>query len=1156
MKKKITALALSLIMLMQLLPMPAAAVDIEIAEPECNMNCNTELVTAHQQTCAIKEYYREIYTAYTAQELYAMKDQLSTSAWEFIVSESWNLDNAKAQELNTLIQNGSAAEPERTTISKTVNGQTVTVSGELPVETEIIISAANTVITGDGLKKETDYDIALSLDGEEYEPDSKVKVTISGLDICEYSFAKLTHYMEDVEAIQAGYTAGTVQAWTDASIAANYPNAAAAALEALGMSDTVCVELFYSSAGEVSVSSGAISFYASTFSIYTLEYTGTDSATSRIYAVYNDDNGTAQNSNGYSEDHEITMDDSDNATFMLTRGQKFYLDIGPTFFLTGMTSYQWYLSSSNLGSLDTSGFGTLAGNDTILTVSSSAPHYTKYTIKVIGYNLWGTNRKERTINVYVVPEVQLIFNANIPSGATSSNITVPTSRKTVLGDGTSTVPYTRVQVSNPTGSVTGYSFDGWYTAAVGGTKVSSGSYVFLDNDNAEYIGGTYSDQYRENLYAHWTPITYTISYTLNNGSVSPDNPTTYNVETASFKLNNPGRNGYTFTGWTGTGLSSATKDVTIAKGSTGNRTYTANWAANTYYVSFTGNGATSGSMSNQTFTYDQAQALTANVFTRQYTVTYNANSGSVSPASATATAAFNGWATSANGAKVYNNQQSVSNLTVTPGGTVDLYANWTLGSVTLPTPTRAGHKFEGWYTDAALTKSAGSAGAAYTPTVDITLYAKWEPLATFAVTYEYTGTVPENAPSAPETKDYTVGDTVSVAADPTLGGYSFNGWTSTNPVVTASQNSFTMPASAVTLSGSWIVNSYTILYNSAGGSAVDSQTYNVTTDVTLAAAPTKDGYKFDGWALSTAVNTWDADTYGASENVGSGKYGNITLVAQWIPQYRYELAFDTNTTDTVTGMPGNMAVTGWLDSATYQYSWSGEPSRANYTFKGWSANKDAAAGDRISNCTMTGTPAATETVTLYAIWEENTVTIQYKVDGAGGTVSPGSQTVKVKTGMPSSTATASSNYNFLGWYDASGKQLSTQATFTPAQNNGVYEAAVYYARFQRKTGSLIINVAPADNDRPVIITVTGPDGVNMTFVTTASLTVPDLPTGNYTVTAESWGCDANVGVAVVDAAIEESDPAEFTVTVSTGSTGWFTAVAWVRNFFGMNDGKG
>lgn len=154
-----------------------------------------------------------------------------------------------------------------------------------------------------------------------------------------------------------------------------------------------------------------------------------------------------------------------------------------------------------------------------------------------------------------------------------------------------------------------------------------------------------------------------------------------------------------------------------------NETITFERRAHTYSVKFNGNGATSGSMSNQSFTYGTAQNLTSNAFGRAYTVTYNYNGSGTSNTTATATATFNGWATSANGAKVYNNQQSVSNLTATDGGVVNLYANWTLGSVTLPTPTRTGYTFKGWSTSA---DGTSPVTGKYTPTANVTLYAVWQ----------------------------------------------------------------------------------------------------------------------------------------------------------------------------------------------------------------------------------------------------------------------------------------------------------------------------------------------------------------------------------------------------------------------------------------------
>lgn len=89
--------------------------------------------------------------------------------------------------------------------------------------------------------------------------------------------------------------------------------------------------------------------------------------------------------------------------------------------------------------------------------------------------------------------------------------------------------------------------------------------------------------------AYFSPIEYTVTYNLNGGGIytvdSISNPTTYTVESDTFTLNNPRRKGYTFKGWSGTGLTGDTNtSVKISKGSTGDRTYTANWIEN--YIEF------------------------------------------------------------------------------------------------------------------------------------------------------------------------------------------------------------------------------------------------------------------------------------------------------------------------------------------------------------------------------------------------------------------------------------------------------------------------------------------------------------------------------------------------------------------------------------------
>ena len=140
-----------------------------------------------------------------------------------------------------------------------------------------------------------------------------------------------------------------------------------------------------------------------------------------------------------------------------------------------------------------------------------------------------------------------------------------------------------------------------------------------------------------------------------------------------------------------------------------------------------------------------------------FTVTYNANGGSCDTASATYNGTaltlptptrtgytFQGWYTAASG----GNKVGDAGKSYIPSADVTLYARWQGCMVTynpnggkcntasqtyegtaliLPTPTgEEGWTFKGWYTAASGGKKIGNAGASYTPTEDITLYAQWD----------------------------------------------------------------------------------------------------------------------------------------------------------------------------------------------------------------------------------------------------------------------------------------------------------------------------------------------------------------------------------------------------------------------------------------------
>lgn len=112
----------------------------------------------------------------------------------------------------------------------------------------------------------------------------------------------------------------------------------------------------------------------------------------------------------------------------------------------------------------------------------------------------------------------------------------------------------------------GYTFAGWYdNEALTGNPITE-----ISTD--ETGNRTY--------WAKWTINQYTITYDLDGGTAE-GNPDTYTIETGAFTLNNPTKSGYTFTGWSGTGLDGENNmTVTIPTGSTGERSYTAHWRYN------------------------------------------------------------------------------------------------------------------------------------------------------------------------------------------------------------------------------------------------------------------------------------------------------------------------------------------------------------------------------------------------------------------------------------------------------------------------------------------------------------------------------------------------------------------------------------------------
>ena len=197
------------------------------------------------------------------------------------------------------------------------------------------------------------------------------------------------------------------------------------------------------------------------------------------------------------------------------------------------------------------------------------------------------------------------------------------------------VTYGQIYGELPTASKSNYSFDGWYTAASGGTKVTSSTAV------------TRSDSHT--LYAHWAAKSMTVSLNANGGSVSNGSKTVVFNNTYG-DLPTASRSNYNFDGWY-TAASGGTKVASsTAVTRSDNHTLYAHWVPKSMTVSFNGNG---GSVSNGS-----------------KTVVFNSTYGDL-PVPKKDYQNFIGWYTSASGG-----DKITGSTTVSRSDNHTLYARW------------------------------------------------------------------------------------------------------------------------------------------------------------------------------------------------------------------------------------------------------------------------------------------------------------------------------------------------------------------------------------------------------------------------------------------------------------------------------------------------
>ena len=137
---------------------------------------------------------------------------------------------------------------------------------------------------------------------------------------------------------------------------------------------------------------------------------------------------------------------------------------------------------------------------------------------------------------------------------------------------------------------TGYNFDGWYESA-----------DFNGNSLSQISRGTFGNKV---LYAKWTTESYTITYELNGGSLETANPSTYEMATETFILNEPVRIGYNFGGWYETANYTGERVTQIEKGSYGDKKLYAKWGVITYSIEYVLNGGMNNEVNPTSYTIE------------------------------------------------------------------------------------------------------------------------------------------------------------------------------------------------------------------------------------------------------------------------------------------------------------------------------------------------------------------------------------------------------------------------------------------------------------------------------------------------------------------------------------------------------------------------
>ena len=271
-------------------------------------------------------------------------------------------------------------------------------------------------------------------------------------------------------------------------------------------------------------------------------------------------------------------------------------------------------------------------------------------------------------------------------------------------------------------------------------------------------------------------------------------------------------------------------------------------------------------------------------------------------------------------------------------------------------PTKDGYIFAGWYADSAYTKAFDFKNTKITS--DTKIYAKF-----ISEDEKFTVSFNSNGGSSVASQTVNAGEKVTKPTDPTKANFIFAGWYCDADLIEAYD--FNTPVlSNITLYAKWTAESgtFTVTFNSNGGSAVPSQVVKSGEKAVKPNDPTKSGFTFSGWYSDSTLTT--------QYNFNSAVTANITLYAKWTTSggggggpvgptyYTVTFCMDNSTYATVSNITPGTSLGDRMP---------GIPSYSGFAFMGWNTKSDGS-GESFTKDTLVN-----NSITVYAQWSTFTV---------------------------------------------------------------------------------------------------------------------------------------------------------------------------------------